>query len=604
MIRLTMCLALTALTLGVLEAPARAHGPRGAAESASVDFGIPRFDYQPPPAGSYELPTIKTAADSRVVDAAGARRRLHELLGKRIVVLSFISTRCADAHGCPLATAVLQQIGSAAGGDAALAGQLGLVTVSFDLPNDTPAVLARYAQAVRNGQSATAWDFVVPPTRAELSALLEAYGQPVGLRGRTAPPSHLLRVYLIDRERRIRNVYGLDFLDSRLLLTDVRTLLFEEQAGQPRPAAADDERFAAALARVAEPPLGLPAVPVPADNPPTAAKVALGRKLFFDRRLSHNGTMSCAMCHVPEQGFTNNELARAVGVEGRSLRRNAPTLLNVAYVERLFHDGREIALETQALGPLVERSEMGNPSVGHVVALIRGLHDYAGLFERAFGAGPSPDRIGQAIASYERTLLLARSPFDRWYFGGESSVLGTRAVQGFRLFTGKAGCVGCHTIGGRDAVFSDGAFHDTGIGYHGAVVRPRERMPVSVELEPGVTVQMPLEAVESVGDPEVADLGRHEVTLAPPDIWKFRTPTLRNVALTAPYMHDGSLRTLEDVVRYYDRGAYRHPGLDPQLRPLGLDESEVTALVEFLQALTGADVTALIDEAREPGPPD
>jgi cytochrome c peroxidase len=587
-----MGVALGALMLGVLEA--HAHGPRGAAHPASIDFG-PRFEYEPPEPGSYQLPVIKTAVDGRVVDATGVRRRLHEVMGQRIVVLSFISTRCADANGCPLATAVLQQIGATAGDDAALRGRLGLVTVSFDLPNDTPVALARYARAVSNGQRTTTWDFVVPPTPAELSSLLQAYGQPVGLRGRKAPPSHLLRVYLIDRERRIRNVYGLDFLDPRLLLADVRTLLLEEQ-GQAR--------VVAALARVAEPPLGLPAVPVPADNPPTAAKVALGRKLFFDRRLSQNGTMSCAMCHVPEQGFTNNELARAVGVEGRSLRRNAPTLLNVAYVERLFHDGREIALETQALGPLVERSEMANPSLGHVVARIRALPDYAGLFERAFGAGPSPDRIGQAIASYERTLLSARSPFDRWHFGHESSALGPRAVEGFRLFTGKAGCVGCHTLGTRDALFSDGAFHDTGIGYYSAVVRPRERTPVSVELQPGVTVSIPREAVESVGDPEAPDLGRHEVTLAPADIWKFRTPTLRNVALTAPYMHDGSLRTLEEVVRYYDRGAHRHPGLDPRLRPLGLEEREVTALVEFLEALTGADVTTLVDEARTPGPPD
>ncbi len=370
-----------------------------------------------------------------------------------------------------------------------------------------------------------------------------------------------------------------------------------------RPAAGDgDARLAAAVARVAAPPLGLPPVPVPADNPTTPDKVALGRKLFFDRRLSNNGTMSCAMCHIPEQGFTSNELARPVGLEGRSLRRNSPTLLNVAYVERPFHDGREIALETQALGPLVERSEMGNPSIGHVVGRIRSLPDYAGLFERAFGAGPSPDRIGQAIAAYERTLLSARSPFDRWYFGGEPSALGPRAVEGFRLFTGKAGCVGCHTIGDRHALFSDGAFHDTGIGYDQTVVRPRERRPVPVELAPGLIVEMPREAVESVGDPEATDLGRHEVTLAPADIWKFRTPTLRNVALTAPYMHDGSLRTLEEVVRYYDRGAQPHPGLDARLRPLGLDEGEIAALVEFLRALTGDASATLIEEARTPPP--
>jgi cytochrome c peroxidase len=375
-------------------------------------------------------------------------------------------------------------------------------------------------------------------------------------------------------------------------------------AGPHAHAGAGDGPLAAALARVAAPPLGLPPVPIPPDNPPTAAKVALGRKLFFDRRLSHNGTMSCAMCHIPEQGFTNNELARAVGVEGRSLRRNAPTVLNVAYVEQLFHDGREIALESQVIGPLVERSEMGNPSIGHVMTRLRLLPDYAGLFERAFGAGPSPDRIGQAIASYERTLLSGRSPFDRWYFGGEPAALGPRAVEGFRLFTGKAGCVGCHTIGARHALFTDGAFHDTGIGHYNAVVAPRERTPIPVELAPGVTVGVPREIVESVGEPAAADLGRHEVTLVPADVWKFRTPSLRDVALTAPYMHDGSLRTLADVVRYYARGANPHPGLDPRLRPLDLSADEIAALVEFLHGLTGDGVAELVDEARAPGAPD
>ncbi|MGH7310290.1 MAG: SCO family protein [Candidatus Rokuibacteriota bacterium] len=234
MMRIAMWVAMTALALGAPAAPARAHGTQGAAGPAALDPGGPRFEYQPPRPGSYELPTIKTAADGQVVDAAGARRQLHELMGDRIVVLSFISTRCADAHGCPLATAVLHQIRAVAGRDAALARRLRLVTVSFDLPNDTPTVLARYAQAVGNGQARMSpWDFVVPTTPDQLASILEAYGQPVGYRGRTAPPTHLLRVYLIDGERRIRNIYGLDFLDPRLLVTDVRTLLLEERGRRP-----------------------------------------------------------------------------------------------------------------------------------------------------------------------------------------------------------------------------------------------------------------------------------------------------------------------------------------------------------------------------------
>jgi cytochrome c peroxidase len=230
---------------------------------------------------------------------------------------------------------------------------------------------------------------------------------------------------------------------------------------QAEPAAVD----AAALARIAQPPLGLPPVPLPADNPPSAAKIALGRKLFFDRRLSFNGTMSCAMCHVPEQGFTNNELATPIGVEGRGLRRNAPTVLNVAYQQLLFHDGRETALETQVIGPLLALDEMANPSIGYVIAKIAALSDYAGLFERAFGAGPAIGRLGQAVASWERSLLAADAPFDRWHYGGEAAALSERQRRGFALFVGKAGCVACHQIGEDAALFMDGAFHNTGLGY-------------------------------------------------------------------------------------------------------------------------------------------
>ncbi|HEY8369914.1 MAG TPA: cytochrome-c peroxidase, partial [Thermodesulfobacteriota bacterium] len=254
----------------------------------------------------------------------------------------------------------------------------------------------------------------------------------------------------------------------------------------PAPALAEDPTLARALARVSAPPLGLPPVPVAAPDRPTAARVALGRKLFFDRRLSRGGTMSCAMCHLPEQGFTSHELARPVGTEGRSLRRNAPTILNVAYHGRLFHDGRETSLETQALAPLLDRNEMANPSLGIVVETIRALPDYRGLFEAAFGAGPSPDRIGAAIASYERTLLLAGSPFDRWRFGGEAGAMTPEALEGFRLFTGRAGCATCHTIAADHALFTDQQFHDTGV----AARRAAPAEPVPVELAPGLVVPL------------------------------------------------------------------------------------------------------------------
>lgn len=356
-----------------------------------------------------------------------------------------------------------------------------------------------------------------------------------------------------------------------------------------------DER---ALLRIETPPLGLPPVPIPPDNPPTPEKIALGRKLAFDRRLSHNGTMSCAMCHVPEQGFTNNELATPIGVEGRSLRRNAPTLLNAAYQSSMFHDGRDTSLETQVIGPLVARDEMANPSIGYVVARIAALPDYAGRFEEAFGAGPSIGRIGQAIASWERTLLAGDAPFDRWHYGGDEAAVGPEVKRGFTLFTGKAGCAACHLVGERHALFTDQAFHDTGIGARRAARRQRKAGQVRVEIAPGVTTDLGLETVRSVGERPASDLGRYEVTLDPSDIWSFKTPSLRNVALTAPYMHDGSLQSLEQVVRYYDGGGFGHPGLDDRMKPLGLTDAEIAALTAFLESLTSSNVTALIAESR------
>jgi cytochrome c peroxidase len=353
-----------------------------------------------------------------------------------------------------------------------------------------------------------------------------------------------------------------------------------------------------ALARTATPPLGLPPVPVPDENPPTAAKIRLGRKLFFDRRLSHNNTMSCAMCHVPEQGFTVNELAQAVGVEGQSLRRNSPTLFNVGYMRSLFHDGRETSLETQVLGPMLARDEMANPSMGYLVEKIKRLDDYAGLFERAFQRGPSVETIGQALASYERTLLVADSAFDRWYYGKQPNALSPQAQAGFRLFMGQAGCVACHTITDRDALFTDQAFHNTGLGWYTSMVRSKRADPTRVELAPGVFAELAPEVMASVGDPPQPDLGRYEVTLDPADRWRYKTPSLRNVALTAPYMHDGSLSSLEEVVRFYNRGGQPHAFLDPLIRPLHLTEDDIAALVAFLESLTGSTVAELIAEAR------
>jgi cytochrome c peroxidase len=344
------------------------------------------------------------------------------------------------------------------------------------------------------------------------------------------------------------------------------------------------------------PPLGLPAIVVPEGNPLTPRKVALGRKLFFDRRLSPNNTMSCAMCHVPEQGFTAHELATSVGIEGRNVRRNAPTVLNVAFQQRLFHDGREISLEDQVWGPLLAANEMGNPSIGFVVERLRSLDDYRGLFEGAFGGqGVSSERIGQAIAAYERTLVAGNSRFDRWRYGGDANALNAAEKRGFELFSGKARCTACHLLGDGHALFTDHGFHNTGVGWR------RSGEPAAstrVELAPGVHAELDRRTVASFSEPPEKDVGRYEITLDPKDRWAYKTPSLRNVALSAPYMHDGSLSTLEAVIEFYDRGGIDNPEKSPRLAPLGLTAIEKTALAAFLRTLTGSGIEALVAEAR------
>jgi cytochrome c peroxidase len=363
-------------------------------------------------------------------------------------------------------------------------------------------------------------------------------------------------------------------------------------------ARAGDDVDVRALQRLQNPPLGLPAVPGVQGHAPTAEKIALGRKLFFDRRLSVNNTMSCGMCHIPEQGFTNNELATPVGVEGRAVRRNSPTILNVAYLTRVFHDGRETSIETQPISPLTARNEMANPSMGFVLERIRSLNDYDGLFEGVFGGGPTVDRLGDALATWQRTLLAGNSPFDRWKYGEEADALSPQQRRGFALFTGKGNCVMCHPVGEKHALFTDDAFHDTGIGYFRHEVVAADAAPVPVEIAPGVVIPVDREYIASISEKREPDYGRFEVTQQPADMWRFRTPSLRNVAVTAPYMHDGSLRTLEDVVRFYARGGVSHPGLDPLLRPVALSDEEVADLVAFLESLTSSDLARLIEDAR------
>ena len=343
-------------------------------------------------------------------------------------------------------------------------------------------------------------------------------------------------------------------------------------------------------------PLGLPSpLPVPDNNPLTPEKVRLGRRLFFDRRLSPNDTMSCAMCHLPAQGFTVNELRLAVGINGQTTKRNPPALYNVAYQRLLFHDGREFALEDQIISPLTNPIEMGNPSIGYVVDKIRRLPDYAEQFRRTFGEEVSVATLGKAIASYERTLLSANSPFDRWHFAGDTTAVSDEVKTGFKIFTGKGQCFACHTVSKEAALFTDLGFHNTGAAQLPLI----PEKTVEVDLGGGLRVQLPRAQVDEILTPPGKDLGRYEVTLDPTDLWRYKTPSLRNVALTAPYMHNGALLTLEEVIDYYDRGGTGSEGQDPRVAPLQLTSVEKTALLAFLRSLTGDNVSILAQQGLE-----
>lgn len=301
------------------------------------------------------------------------------------------------------------------------------------------------------------------------------------------------------------------------------------------------------------------------------------------------------MCHIPEQGFSNNEMRTAVGVEGRTVRRNSPSLYNVGYARLLFHDGRENSLEQQAWGPLLAHNEMANPSIGYVVEKIRRSDDYRGLFRQAFKKGPDMLTIGSALASYQRSLNSADSPFDRWYYGKQQSAIDASAKRGFALFTGKAACNRCHSIGEKSALFTDQQRHNTGVGYAESMFKTPQKQ--NLQLAPGVFVDLDSQQLQSVSVEKSNDLGYYEISQNPVDRWAYKTPSLRNAALSAPYMHNGSLATLEAVVRFYDQGGVANDNLSALIKPLNLSEAEIVDLTAFLNTLTGSNVGTLISDA-------
>jgi cytochrome c peroxidase len=320
--------------------------------------------------------------------------------------------------------------------------------------------------------------------------------------------------------------------------------------------------------------LGVSSPVDPVGNPSTETKIRLGRELFFDKRLSRDNSISCATCHVPTAGFADPH-ARSPGTRGRLTRRHSPSILNVHVFEALgslMWDGRARTLEQQALMPFDDEAEFDLPAEEAVRRLSR--YGYGPRFESAFGTGVTAEGIAKAIAAYERSLSAGASPFDRYAIGGEQDALPEPARRGFQVFL-RSACNACHLVDVgelhpfalRFVSFSDGQFHNLGIGW---------------------------------GDgPRAADPGRFEVTKDPKDQGRFKTPTLRNVAVTPPYFHDGSAATLRDVIDVYDRGGLPNPNLDPVLRPLHLGDADKQDLLAFLDALTSPRVADLAhEEAR------
>jgi cytochrome c peroxidase len=279
-------------------------------------------------------------------------------------------------------------------------------------------------------------------------------------------------------------------------------------------------------------PLGLDVfMPVPAQSPLTVEGIGLGRRLFFDRRLSRDGSIACATCHDPNHGFAD-ERPQASGIYGRKGARNAPALINRGYGAFFFWDGRARGLEEQVLQPILNPDEMDLP-----------------LEEAEQRTGLSRAEMARALASYVRSIRSGDSRTDR-FVGGETASLSELEISGLQLFRGKANCVACHL----GPSFTDESFHNTGVAWR---------------------------------EGRLSDVGRATVTGSVAHRGAFKTPTLREVAGTAPYMHDGSLATLEDVVAFYDRGGNPNPQLDPELRPLHLTPNEKTALIAFLRSLSG-----------------
>jgi cytochrome c peroxidase len=324
---------------------------------------------------------------------------------------------------------------------------------------------------------------------------------------------------------------------------------------------------------------------IPPDNPQTPEKISLGQKLFFERRLSVDGAVSCSTCHDPQLAFTDRK-PLSVGIKGRVGQRNAPTILNALYNKTQFWDGRVDTLEEQAANPIVNAFEMGHPNLDAAVAQIASVEEYQQAFQRVFGRAPNGPDLLRAIASYERTQLSFDSPFDR-FIAGDNNAIDASAKRGWELFNTQARCNKCHALtdSQRDVtLFTDNDFHNIGIGIirHNvvALAGQAEKLINSAD-----TAAIDRAAIQT----DMSALGRFLITKKEKDTASFKTPDIRNVLVTGPYFHDGSQATLWDVIDHYNKGdGLQNPYLDEDIQPLALTETDIDDLVAFMASLTSA----------------
>jgi cytochrome c peroxidase len=347
-------------------------------------------------------------------------------------------------------------------------------------------------------------------------------------------------------------------------------------------------------------PFGLPPVPIPDDNPQTPEKIALGDKLFDDKRFSTTGEVACANCHAREKAFTDGPLTVSEGIKKLTGTRNAPTVINAAYFDHQFWDGRSPSLEDQALHPFVNPVEMGQKNHDPILAIVRSDPEYVAAFETVFGKTGDEitmDEVTKAIAAFERTIVAGNSPFDRWYFGGEEDALTEAAKRGFDLFVNQGRCVSCHVVEQTQALFTDNRFHNIGVGINDIQNDIPELADAFLEAE----VTLSEVDVEVLTDARTSELGRFAISRGFDDLGSFKTPTLRNVELTAPYMHDGSLKTLRETVVHYNNGGVTNPNdpvndfLSGGIRPLELTDEQIDDLVAFMESLTSPEFAKLVE---------